>query len=543
MTSGAGEGTAAGSYDAIVIGAGHNGLCLAAYLRRAGLTTLVVERRHEEGGGVNTEEPVLPGFRHNMHAQYMEFFDVMPMVADFGLEDIGLRTVMPEAQAGIAFADGRPPIVIHRPELIERTKASIARYSKADAELYVALKERAAGMEQIVAASLYTPPAPTALQAQEAMIEAAFGDLGIPGYFASKSARAIIDELFETPELRALLYRATVEWGAPLEESGIGGMFLTFVMWTLGNWKLCLGGTHTLAKAMTQACYREGVDLLESSSVERILVEGGRAAGVRIRGGKEIRAERLVASNADLRQTLLELAGPENLSELWVRRAKAYRYGPSHVLGTPVFCLHEPPAYRSARFDPDIDRCFYTVVGFESDSEVLRYIRDAYGGRLPEPGAGTWVNSLWDPSQAPAGSHAATGWYFFPPASALSPQEWSEVRATYNERFLARWRASAPNMTPGNVMAHRLYTPDQMERKNLMREGDFSNGEFALDQLGANRPFPEASSYRTEIEGLYLCGPSAYPGGGVHAACGYNAFKAIAEDLGLASPLVPERGY
>ncbi len=543
MTSGAGEGTAAGSYDAIVIGAGHNGLCLAAYLRRAGLTTLVVERRHEEGGGVNTEEPVLPGFRHNMHAQYMEFFDVMPMVADFGLEDIGLRTVMPEAQAGIAFADGRPPIVIHRPELIERTKASIARYSKADAELYVALKERAAGMEQIVAASLYTPPAPTALQAQEAMIEAAFGDLGIPGYFASKSARAIIDELFETPELRALLYRATVEWGAPLEESGIGGMFLTFVMWTLGNWKLCLGGTHTLAKAMTQACYREGVDLLESSSVERILVEGGRAAGVRIRGGKEIRAERLVASNADLRQTLLELAGPENLSELWVRRAKAYRYGPSHVLGTPVFCLHEPPAYRSARFDPDIDRCFYTVVGFESDSEVLRYIRDAYGGRLPEPGAGTWVNSLWDPSQAPAGSHAATGWYFFPPASALSPQEWSEVRATYNERFLARWRASAPNMTPGNVMAHRLYTPDQMERKNLMREGDFSNGEFALDQLGANRPFPEASSYRTEIEGLYLCGPSAYPGGGVHAACGYNAFKAIAEDLKLASPLVPERGY
>ncbi|MDA8185424.1 MAG: NAD(P)/FAD-dependent oxidoreductase [Actinomycetota bacterium] len=543
MTSGAGEGTAAGSYDAIVIGAGHNGLCLAAYLRRAGLTTLVVERRHEEGGGVNTEEPVLPGFRHNMHAQYMEFFDVMPMVADFGLEDIGLRTVMPEAQAGIAFADGRPPIVIHRPELIERTKASIARYSKADAELYVALKERAAGMEQIVAASLYTPPAPTALQAQEVMIEAAFGDLGIPGYFASKSARAIIDELFETPELRALLYRATVEWGAPLEESGIGGMFLTFVMWTLGNWKLCLGGTHTLAKAMTQACYREGVDLLESSSVERILVEGGRAAGVRIRGGKEIRAERLVASNADLRQTLLELAGPENLSELWVRRAKAYRYGPSHVLGTPVFCLHEPPAYRSARFDPDIDRCFYTVVGFESDSEVLRYIRDAYGGRLPEPGAGTWVNSLWDPSQAPAGSHAATGWYFFPPASALSPQEWSEVRATYNERFLARWRASAPNMTSGNVMAHRLYTPDQMERKNLMREGDFSNGEFALDQLGANRPFPEASSYRTEIEGLYLCGPSAYPGGGVHAACGYNAFKAIAEDLKLASPLVPERGY
>ena len=82
------------TYDAVIIGAGHNGLCLAAYLARAGLRTAIVERRHEEGGGANTEEPVLPGFRHNMHAQYMEFFDIMPMIQDFGLEDLGLRTIM-----------------------------------------------------------------------------------------------------------------------------------------------------------------------------------------------------------------------------------------------------------------------------------------------------------------------------------------------------------------------------------------------------------------------------------------------------------------
>ncbi len=531
------------TYDAIVIGAGHNGLCLAAYLQRAGLSTLVVERRHEEGGGVNTEEPLIPGFRHNMHAQYMEFYDVMPMITDFGLEDLGLRWVMPEAQAGIAFADGRPPIVLHRPDLLDRTEASIARYSRSDAELYTALKQRAQAMEGIVAATLYSLPVAATVETQQAMIEAVFGEFGISGYFASKTTRALIDELFETPELRALLYRAAVEWGIPLEESGLAGMFLTYGMWTFGNWKLSLGGTHTLAKAMTQACYREGVDLLENSMVEQILVDSGRAAGVRIRGGREILANRLVASNADLRQTLLDLVGPEHLSELWVRRAKAYRYGPSHVLGTPTFCLREAPAYRSARFDPDIDRCFYTVVGIESDEEALRYIRDAYSGRIPEPGAGTWVNSLWDPSQAPQGFHAATGWYFFPPASALSRAEWEEVGSSYNEAFLARWRASAPNMTHDNVLAHRLYTPDQMEAKNLMREGDFSNGEFALDQLGANRPFPEASNYRTEVEGLYLCGPSAYPGGGVHAACGYNAFKAIAEDLGMGSPVRSERGY
>ena len=94
---------------AIVIGAGRDRLALAAYLQRAGLSTVVMERRHEEGGGTNAEEPVLPGFRHNMHAQFMEFFDIMPMIQDFALTDLGLRTVMPEAQAGITFADGRPP--------------------------------------------------------------------------------------------------------------------------------------------------------------------------------------------------------------------------------------------------------------------------------------------------------------------------------------------------------------------------------------------------------------------------------------------------
>jgi len=530
------------TYDAVVIGAGHNGLCLAAYLARAGLKTAVVERRHEEGGGVNTEEPLMPGFRFNLHAQYMEFFDIMPMIADFGLEDLGLRAVAPEAQAGITFGDGRPPIVLHRPDLLDRTHASIARYSRADADTYVELKKRAAALEPMLAFGLYNLPQPMETEAQHMLIEASFSDFGVTKHYAAKSPKMVIDELFETDELRALLYRASVEWGFPVDTSATGASFLTFVMWTMGNWKLALGGTHTLAKAMTQACYREGVDLIENTSVDSVIVEDGRAVGVRTRTG-DIRAERCVASNADLRQTLLGMVGDEHLSDLWVKRAKAFRYGPSHVLGTPMFCLRDAPRYRSAAHDPDIDRCFYTVVGLESAETMIRYIRDAYMGRLPEPGAGTWVNSLWDRSQAPAGHHSATGWYFFPPASSLSAEEWEDVRRTYNDRLLAKWRQAAPNMTDGNILEHRLYTPDQMERKNMMLEGDFSNGEFVPDQMGVNRPFPEASNYRTEVDGLYLCGPSAYPGGGVHAACGYNAYKAIAEDLELASPVVASRGY
>lgn len=530
------------TYDAIVIGAGHNGLCTAAYLARAGLKTAIVERRHEEGGGVNTEEPLQPGFRFNLHAQYMEFFDIMPMIQDFKLEDLGLRTVTPEAQAGITFSDGRPPVILHRPDLLDRTHASISRYSKSDADTYVELKKRAASFEQLLAVSLYNPPNAAADAGQSQLLEVAFGDLGIGNHYAAKSPKVVIDELFETDELRGLLYRACVEWGFPVDQTGTGTGFLSFIMWTMANWKLALGGTHTLAKAMTQACYREGVELIENTPVTGIIVEDGRAVGVRTRSG-DIRATKCVASNANVQQTLLDMVGEEHLSDLWVKRAKAFRSGPSHVLGTPMFCLYDAPAYKSAKWDADIDRCFYTMVGFESSKDVIDYIRDAYMGRMPIPAAGMWVNSLWDRAQAPAGRHAATGWYFLPAASELTGHEWAEVRAGFNDAFLARWRDAAPNMTPDNVIEHRLYTPDLMERKNMMLEGDFSNGEFSPDQLGANRPFPEAAQYRAEIDGLYFCGPSSYPGGGVHAAAGYNAFKIIAQDLDLPSPVVPERGY
>ncbi len=530
------------SYDAVVIGAGHNGLCLAAYLARAGLSTAIVERRHEEGGGANTEEPVIPGFRFNLHANYMEFFDIIPMIQDFDLESAGLRSVTPENQAGIAFADGRPPIVLHRKDLLDKSHASIARYSKADADTYLELQKRTLDFGPLLGFGIYNPPFPGMDEGQAALVEQLFGDMGLRASDCVKTPKVMIDELFESPEMRALLYRVSVEFGVGVDTAGMAGMIPTALMWQIGKWRVARGGTHTLAKAMSQACYSVGVDLIENTLVDSVIVEDGRAAGVVTRTG-EIRATKVVASNADLRQTLNDLVGAEHLPEHWARRARNFRYGPSHVLATPMFCLYEAPSYKSAHWDPDIDKTFYTVVGYDGPDDTLRYIRDAYSGRLPEPAAGTWVNSLWDPTQAPAGRHSASGWYFFPPAGDLSAAEWTEVRETYNDRFLARWAEFAPNMTRDNVIADRLYTPDQMEKKNYMWEGDFSNGEMSPDQMGLNRPFPEAADYRLHLDGLYLCGPSAYPGGGIHAAPGYNAYKVIAEDLGLPSPVVEERGY
>ncbi|MBI1884718.1 MAG: NAD(P)/FAD-dependent oxidoreductase [Chloroflexi bacterium] len=520
------------SYDAVIIGAGHNGLCLAAYLARAGLSVGIFERRHDEGGGVHTEEATVPGFWHNLHAQYMEFIDYMPFYHDFDLPGFGARMIKPDAQVGITFADGRPPLVIYRPESEEKTRNSIARFSRHDADVFTDIRSKAMAYDKDLAALLYTPPpdeargeagSPAAAKLFELWLALGFkpGDM-------QKSPKVLIDETFESPELRAVLYRQCVEWGSNLH-SGNGFGFVVSVIWLCGIHYLSVGGTHTLAHAMAGACLAQGVHLRFNSPVTRILTENGRATGVRLKDGREVEARKLIASNADPRTTFIEMLGWDTLSLFRRERLVNWRFGPEHVLATPSFALHQAPDYRSAAHDADINRCFYTIVGFETPEEVSEYILQAYGGRVPEqPGAGTWVNSLWDPTQAPPGKQVMNGWFFFPKVSCLSPPEWDEVRATYNERFLAHWQKYAPNMTCDNVIAHKLYVPFDIEKKIGMPEGDFSHGRPGSLALG----LPRAFTYRTEIEGLYMCGASA-GAGGVSAAGGYNAFKVIAEDYEL----------
>ncbi len=522
------------SYDAVIIGAGHNGLCLAAYLARAGLSVGVFERRHEEGGAAHTDEATAPGFWHNLHAQFMEFIDYMPFYRDFDLPRFGARMIKPDAQVGIAFADGRPPIVIYRPELAERTFRSIAQYSRHDAEVFSEIRRKVMASEHWLATLLYTPMPDESRGEMFSAPEAAAGifqlwaDLGFKPEESQKSPKVLIDQLFESTELRAVLYRQCLEWGtSPHVGNGFG--FIVSVFWLCGIHYLSVGGTHTLAHAMASAALREGVELRHNSPVVEIIIANGRATGVKLQDGREIEAKRLIASNADPKTTFLELLGWNKLSLFRKERMANWRFGPEHVLGTTSFALRAAPGYKSARANPDLNRCFYTIVGFENHEQVSEYILQAFGGRVPErPGAGTWVNSLWDPSQAPPGMHAMNGWFFFPKASCLSSEEWDKVRAEYNGRFLELWREYAPNMTRENVVSDRLYVTLDMQKRIAMPEGDFSHGRVGEMGFG----LPRAYIYRTEIEGLYCCGASA-GGGGISAAPGYNAFKVIAEDYNL----------
>jgi phytoene dehydrogenase-like protein len=526
-------------YDAIIIGGGHMGLTLGIYLQNAGMETAIFERRHEEGSAIFTSECTAPGFMHNLHAQYMEFNDWMPVYHDFNLEGLGARTIYPEAQAGIAFSDGRPPVILYsveHPENFEKTYKSIAQYSKHDAETYTEIRKKLLENQGMFAHMIYNPP----MQPTPEMPDPdAFGDqmisdlTGIPKYVAKMTPSDVFDYLFESDELKALLNRMSVEWCIPIEVNGFGFQALS-VMNIYQNWKLMVGGTHTLAHAMEMAGVERGMEFFESSEIVKVLLEGKKAVGVQLKNGTEVRARKLVASNADIKATMLKMVGEDNLSPLWVKRTKDFQIGPSSVLGSTAMALHEAPDYKSAKWNPDINKTFYTVVGFDSCKEVIDYCMDAVDGRLSSiMGAATWVNSLWDPTYAPPGKHALTGWFFMPKTSELTREQWEEVKLTQNHKFIRHFEKWAPNMTPDNVIDHYFYTPLDQEDEMRIMEGDFMNGATKLHQMGCNRPFPEASQYRTEIEGLYLCGPYMHPGGGASSATGYNCFKIIAEDFGL----------
>ncbi len=525
-------------FDVVIFGGGHNGLTCAAYLARAGVDVCILEGRHEWGGAVYTGEHTAPGFCHNIHSNFMEFLHIMPFFEDFDLASLGARTIFPEAQAGIPFADGRPPVIIYRNDMIERTCKNFAVYSQRDADTWRALKTRANEIEPLFAIGLYTPPAridfngplPNPHEGSMMMMRM----FGLDPELALKSIRDCIDELFETDEIRALFYRVAVEFcGPPIEWPGTGGLFLFSCLIMPGCWRMMVGGSHRLNGAMVTACLKHGVTMREASRVKKVLVEGRKAVGVELIDGRKYMARQAVVSGIGLKDTFLDLVGEEHLSDYYRRRVKNFKDGPDQVLGSVAMALHQAPDYKSAARDADINRTWYQVVGYDSAKDVLDYNRAGHIDRIPElPAAGVWINSLWDKTQAPEGKHNLTGWYFFPRASALTEADWDEVKASYNGRLLALYERFAPNMTPENVIADYLHTPLDQERGMRMREGDFGHGAMSIDQLGGMRPFAGAGRYATEVPGLYLCGSCTAPGGGVTAAPGYNAFKVLCEDFG-----------
>ena len=518
-------------HDAIIIGAGHNGLILANYLARAGLDVVVLEKRLEAGGGLTTEEVTLPGFYHNLHSLFHDAVDVMPAMRDLRLvEDHHVSYVLPEVQVGVPLTDGRA-LTIHVDR--ERTQASLARFSPEDALRWSEVqRDYHEFMEAIALPGLYSPP-PTPSHQMMALEQT---DAGLDYLRLARSTpEDVVRDWFKDETVRAAaLFQLAIPRGILTDYAGLG-MVVPLVVSQVEPSRLCVGGSHALAHGLWRALLRAGGVTCGMHEVRQILVEGGRAVGVRLVDGSEIRARKLVASGVGFRQTVLRMLDPAAVPDPLKRAAEGFKLD-EYSLFAVHLALNEPPDYRAAAFDPDVNQALKVNLGFETVADFQRTWADVRAGRLPEkPAMYVATPSLHDPSQAPPGKHTALLWQPVPyRPEGRSPEAWDELKESFADRCMEVWHTYAPNMDDRNIIKRFIQTPIDIERKLVnMEGGGVFLGRTSLDQIEYFRPHPLASQYRTPIEGLYLCGGCTHPGGGILGAAARNAAEIIADDFGL----------
>ncbi len=517
------------AFEAVVIGGGHNGLILAAYLAKVGLKTLVLERRLEPGGGLCTEEATIPGFLHNLHSFFHRWVPDLPWYTDLELGRYGVRYIRPAVQSVSPLRDGRC-LILHAD--LERTCRNLAYFSPRDAATYRELVDLYGRMEREIGfPETYAPP--LAWAEKTALLEKS--SLGREYLRISpRTPWDLAHEHFESGPMRAvLLFLVTTKMFLP-HEPGLGFTFASSLTGaTRGS--MCVGGSHYLGHGLVKVLEANGGRLWEASHVREIVVEGGRARGVILDDGRRIAAEKLVVSAVDAPQTLLDLVAAQHLPPEVVERAKAFSFSP-YVLFSVHLALKEPPRYPAASFDPEVDQGLNYNVGGEDPEGFADHWDEIEKGLPPaSPRMQCAVPTLHDVTQAPPGRHTAFLWQYAPYHLAEGgPEAWDQIKDAYMECCLAAWRAYAPNLTGDAILAKWSFSPLDVERKLInMRCGDHCVGRASRDQMLEHRPMAGLLPYRTPVENLYLCGSSCHPFGNITGAPGYNAARVILEDLGL----------
>jgi phytoene dehydrogenase-like protein len=519
------------SFDAVIVGAGHNGLTLAAYLARSGLSVGVFERRGEEGGGLCTEELTLPGFLHNVHANYHTFVGLAPAFRHLGILEQGVEYVRPEVQMASVFDDGRA-LCVHTE--IERTCASIARFSERDAETFARFQTEARQyVDLMLETFMYGPPVGIN-DLTKALVT--FGLEGRSEFLEAKLRGSTIEQFlerhFESDQVKAHLAFHGALCGYATDQKGLAVGY-PLLVGKIDNWQVCLGGSHRVAHALWRDLVAHDGLVFVQSEVTRILTDGSRAVGVELGDGRTIEARRLVASSIDPEHTFGRLLAAEPAAEPVRARLGEVRHPPWSLFSVHL-ALAEAPHYEAASFDPDVDRAWVMNLGYSSLGDLLSDWAAVREGRLPDPRPNAAVNSLFDPFDAPPGRFTGLLRQIVPVAPGGAPAEsWDAAKEDYARRCVETWRAAAPNLGDA-VLASAIDTPADITRKLVnMIDGDWMMGEIALDNLLDRRPLPELSGYRTPVERLYMCGSSQHPHGFITFAPGYNALQTIAADIDL----------
>lgn len=521
-------------FDGIIIGAGHHGLVLGTYLARAGLKILLVERRLMYGGGLATVEATLPGFYHNSHSINHFHISETPWFRDLALAD-KVAYVTPRYEFGQAHPDGSA-LVFSRD--LEETLASVARFSRRDAATFREWNRKAEAVTRdILLPERFSEPLPK--EEREARLSRT--ELGRDFLEVTRHEPfALVNQLFEHEWVKLLFLFKVSLFGTWLVDttsrtSPMGSVIRAFDLQT--GYQLCRGGSFNLARGLMERFIEAGGTFANQQHVERIVVEGGRASGVELAGGRIVRAGRFVASTVDVHQTFEDMVGREQLPAAFQARLERFKYTPWTLFGVH-FALNESPRFKAAASDPRLDQALKWNVGAESIADLISAHDDVKNGRVPRiVQFGSGALSANDPAQAPPGKHTTYAWHVMPLNPDLGNQDPEAFEREFTERIIERFAHYAPNMTRRNILKTYTYTARTYGAELInMRSGDIFMGAFSADQVMYNH-----FGYRTPVENLYMAGSACHPGGAISGGAGYISAGLIARDLGIKPWWTPVR--
>ena len=522
-------------YDAIIIGAGHNGLTNAAYLAKAGLKVVVLEKNDYIGGAAVSRQ-MTEGWWYSS-CSYVCSMMRQAIHRDLDLTRHGL--ILVPYLGTVAFGDGDERLFQYHDE--EAAYNELQRHSRHDADAMARFNTDLNRYSQLIRKTLLrTPPDPSSLKPRDLMEFLflakqtwAMGEKEIYEYirFFTMSAAEFLDDYFENDLIKAAMASPGVIGTAlGVYSPGSAYILLHHVMGdvdgSIGAWGLARGGMGAISNALASSLQSQGGEIRTEAPVHQIVVKDGKASGVVLGNGDELSAD-IVVSNLDAKRTFTQIMDKNDLPDGIYDRAKNFKIRGSS--GKVNIALSGLPKFTHVPDNPYLNR---GGQGFCGSLETMERAYDDWkrGKWSEDPFIESVIPSVWDPTVAPPGQHWMSNFIQYCPPK-LADGEWTpEKRDAFGQTVIDKIERYAPGFK--DLIVHmEVRTPYEIENEVGLTEGNIFQGELTIDQLFFNRPFPGFGQYRMPVKNMYMCGSSTHPGGGVSSACGANAAREILMDL------------
>ncbi|MBR0557913.1 NAD(P)/FAD-dependent oxidoreductase [Ciceribacter sp. L1K23] len=523
------------THDVVMIGGGHNGLVAACYLQRAGLDVLVLEKNDWVGGAATSRE-LTPGFLYSNCSYVCSLFRP-EIMRDLELPKHGLQVISYEG--GAVFTRDGDHLASYRDH--DSHRREFARWSKRDAEAYDRYARDVTRQCRFIQPLLMrTAPDPFSFKPRDIgellYIAKRFGEFS-PAEMArtlrfwTMSISDFLDEYFETDVIKAYLALSGII-GTALGPMSPGTAYVLLhhymgeVDGSVGAWGYARGGMGAITKALANSFQASGGTIRTGADVDKVLTRSGEATGVVLVNGEEIRG-RTIVSNADVKRTFLGMVEEKDLPETFIHRVKHFKMrGSSGKLNIALDSLPEFPAL------PKGSSCIRGDMHFTDSVERMERAYDDWkaGHWSADPFVDMMIPTTLDPTMAPPGKHFMSCFVQYCPPK-VEGRDWTDAdRDAFAETVVSQIADYSPGFRD-RILHMEVRTPREIEAEVGLTEGNIFQGELTFDQLLFNRPVPGYAQYRSPVKGLYLCGSSTHPGGGVMGAPGRNAAVEILRDL------------